>query len=141
MNTLWIVVIATVVIYMAYNFYARRIDRNVIQSDAKRATPATMYMDGVDFMPTSKNVLYGYHFKSIAAAGPIVGPITAANIWGWFPSLLWLVIGVSFIGWVSDYSAIMVVRPERREQPERDLAQAHRARARGRSSSSSSSST
>jgi carbon starvation protein len=108
MNTLWIVVIATVVIYLAYNFYARRVDRDVIQSDGKRATPATMYMDGVDFMPTSKNVLYGYHFKSIAAAGPIVGPITAANLWGWFPSLLWLVIGVSFIGWVSDYSAIMV---------------------------------
>ena len=79
MNTLWIVVIATVVIYLAYNFYARRIDRNVIQSDARKATPATMYMDGVDFMPTSKNVLYGYHFKSIAAAGPIVGPITAAG--------------------------------------------------------------
>ena len=108
MNTLWIVVIATVVIYLAYNFYARRIDRDVIKADAKRATPAKMYMDGVDFMPTSKNVLYGYHFKSIAAAGPIVGPITAANLWGWFPSLLWLVIGVSFIGWVSDYSAIMV---------------------------------
>ncbi|HEX5856301.1 MAG TPA: carbon starvation CstA family protein, partial [Thermoanaerobaculia bacterium] len=108
MNTLWIVVIATVVIYLAYNFYARRIDRDVIRADAKKATPATMYMDGVDFMPTSKNVLYGYHFKSIAAAGPIVGPITAANLWGWFPSLLWLVIGVSFIGWVSDYSAIMV---------------------------------
>src|SRR5512141_1533293 len=108
MNTLWIVVIATVVIYLAYNFYARRIDRDVIQSDARKATPATMYMDGVDFMPTSKNVLYGYHFKSIAAAGPIVGPITAANLWGWLPALLWLVIGVSFIGWASDYSAIMV---------------------------------
>ncbi len=108
MNTLWIVVIAVIVIYVAYNYYARRIDRSVIQTDVKRATPATMYMDGVDFMPTSKNVLYGYHFKSIAAAGPIVGVITAANIWGWFPSLLWLVIGVSFIGWVSDYSAIMV---------------------------------
>src|SRR5512136_1663271 len=108
MNTLWIVVIAAVVIYVAYNFYAKRIDRDVIQSDAKRATPARMYMDGVDFMPTSKNILYGYHFKSIAAAGPIVGPITAANIWGWFPSLLWLVIGVSFIGWASDYSAIML---------------------------------
>ena len=65
MNTLWIVVIATVVIYLAYNFYARRIDRDVIRADAKRATPARMYMDGVDFMPTSKNVLYGYHFKSI----------------------------------------------------------------------------
>jgi len=67
-----------------------------------------MYMDGVDFMPTSRNVLFGYHFKAIAAAGPIVGPITAANLWGWSPSLAWLVLGVSFIGWVSDYSAIMV---------------------------------
>jgi carbon starvation protein len=107
MNTLWIVLIAAIVIYTAYN-YARRVDRNVIRSDAKRATPAKMYMDGVDFMPTSKNILYGYHFKSIAAAGPIVGPITAANIWGWFPSLLWLVIGVTLVGWASDYSAIMV---------------------------------
>jgi carbon starvation protein len=65
-------------------------------------------MDGVDFMPTSRNVLFGYHFKAIAAAGPIVGPITAANLWGWAPSLAWLILGVSFIGWASDYSAIMV---------------------------------
>ncbi len=108
MNTFWIVVIAIVVIYLIYNFYAKRIDRNVIQSDARRATPARMYMDGVDFMPTSRNVLYGYHFKSIAAAGPIVGVINAANLWGWLPALLWLVVGVSLIGWVSDYSAIML---------------------------------
>jgi carbon starvation protein len=108
MNTLWIVVLATIVIYLAYNFYAKRIDRDVIQADAKKATPAKMYMDGVDFMPTSKNVLYGYHFKSIAAAGPIVGPITAAGLWGWAPSLAWLLIGVSLIGWVSDYTAIML---------------------------------
>ena len=108
MNTFWIVVISALTIYFAYNFYAKRIDRNVIQADAKRATPARMYMDGVDFMPTSRNVLFGYHFKAIAAAGPIVGPITAANLWGWAPSLAWLILGVSFIGWVSDYSAIMV---------------------------------
>ena len=108
MNTLWIVVIGAVVIYLAYNYYAKRIDRDVIQSDAKKATPARMYMDGVDFMPTGRNVLYGYHFKSIAAAGPIVGVITASNLWGWLPALLWLVLGVSFIGWASDYSAIMV---------------------------------
>jgi carbon starvation protein len=108
MNTLWIVVIGVLTSYLAYNLYAKRIDRNIIQSDAKRATPARMYMDGVDFMPTSRNILFGYHFKAIAAAGPIVGPITAANIWGWSPSLAWLVLGVSFIGWVSDYSAIMV---------------------------------
>ncbi|HTE65966.1 MAG TPA: carbon starvation CstA family protein [Candidatus Binatia bacterium] len=108
MSSLWVVVIGAVVIYLAYNFYARRIDRVVIQSDAKRATPATMYMDGADFMPTSRFVLYGYHFKSIAAAGPIVGVITAANLWGWLPSILWLMIGVTFIGWASDYSAIMM---------------------------------
>ncbi len=108
MNTLWIVVIAAVVIYVAYNFYAKSVDKNIIKADAKKATPAKMYMDGVDFMPTSRNVLYGYHFKSIAAAGPIVGPITAANLWGWAPSLAWLLVGVSLIGWVSDYSAIMV---------------------------------
>src|ERR671915_1958542 len=108
MNSLWVVLIGVVVIYLAYNFYARRIDRVVIQSDPKRATPATMYMDGADFMPTSRFVLYGYHFKSIAAAGPIVGVITATNLWGWLPSIIWLMVGVSFIGWVSDYTAIML---------------------------------
>src|SRR5574337_378928 len=86
MNTLWVVVVAVVVIYAAYNFYAKQIDKNIIMADAKKATPAKMYMDGVDFMPTSRNVLYGYHFKSIAAAGPIVGVLTAANLWGWLPS-------------------------------------------------------
>lgn len=108
MNTLLVVVIGAVIIYLAYNFYARRIDRDVIQASDKKATPAKMYMDGVDFMPASRNVLYGYHFKSIAAAGPIVGVITAANLWGWLPAILWLMIGVSFIGWASDYSAIMI---------------------------------
>ena len=63
------VILGGVVIYFAYNFYARRIDRSIIQANAGKATPAKMYMDGVDFMPASRNVLYGYHFKSIAAAG------------------------------------------------------------------------
>ena len=108
MSSLWIVVIGVVVIYLAYNFYARRIDRTVIETDPNKATPARMYMDGADFMPTSRFVLYGYHFKSIAAAGPIVGVITAANLWGWLPAILWLMIGVTFIGWASDYSAIIM---------------------------------
>src|SRR5438093_1492485 len=108
MNSLWVVVTGIVVIDLGYTYYARRIDREVIQADPKRATPARMYMDGADFMPTSRFVLYGYHFKPIAAAGPIVGVITAANLWGWLPSILWLMIGVSFIGWASDYSAIMM---------------------------------
>ena len=108
MNAAIVAILGGVMIYLAYNWYARRIDREVIQPDKKKATPATMYMDGVDFMPTSRNVLYGYHFKSIAAAGPIVGVITAANLWGWLPSILWLILGVTFIGWASDYSAIVV---------------------------------
>jgi carbon starvation protein len=108
MNTLLAVIIGALTVYLAYTQYARRIDRRVIQSDPKRATPATLYMDGVDFMPTNRNILFGYHFKSIAAAGPIVGAIVAASLWGWLPSLIWLVLGVSFIGWASDYSAIVI---------------------------------
>ncbi len=108
MNAAVIAVLGGVMIWLAYTRYARRIDREVIRPDDTKATPARMYMDGVDFMPTSRHVLYGYHFKSIAAAGPIVGVITATNLWGWMPSLLWLILGVTFIGWVSDYSAIML---------------------------------
>lgn len=108
MNAAVVAILGGVMIWLAYRYYARRIDREVIEPDAKKATPARMYMDGVDFMPTSRNVLYGYHFKSIAAAGPIVGVITAVGLWGWLPSLLWLILGVTFIGWASDYSAIMV---------------------------------
>ncbi len=108
MNATVVAVLGAVMISLGYKLYARRIDHDVIQPDDKKATPARMYMDGVDFMPTSRNVLYGYHFKSIAAAGPIVGPIAAAMLWGWLPALLWLVLGVTFLGWASDYSAIVV---------------------------------
>src|SRR5260370_1523635 len=111
MNAAIVAILGAVMIYLAYNLYARRIDRDVIQPDSKKATPATLYMDGVDFMPTNRNVLYGYHFKSIAAAGPIVGVITAANLWGWLPSLLWLVIGVSFICLGSGYFALLLAFP------------------------------
>jgi len=108
MNTLLAVLLGAVTVYLTYTRYARAIDRRVIQSDPKKATPATLYMDGVDFMPTNRNILFGYHFKSIAAAGPIVGAIVAATLWGWLPALLWLVLGVAFIGWASDYSAIVL---------------------------------
>lgn len=108
MNTLIVLVIGIVVIYLGYALYAKRVDLQIIQADPKRATPAKMYMDGVDFSPTDRNVLYGYQFKSIAAAGPIVGAITASNLWGWLPALLWLLLGVSFIGWVQDYAAMMM---------------------------------
>lgn len=107
-NTLVAIIIGILAVYVGYNLYAKRIDRNIIQPDPNKATPARMYMDGVDFMPTNRNVLYGYHFKSIAAAGPIVGAITAGALWGWVPAICWLVLGVMFMGWASDYSAIVV---------------------------------
>src|SRR5262245_15490432 len=108
MNTLLAVIIGALTVYLAYTLYARRIDRHVIQSDPKRKTPAALYMDGVDFMPTNRNILFGYHFKSIAAAGPIIGAIVAANLWGWLPSIIWLILGVSLLGWASDYSGIVI---------------------------------
>ncbi|HEY45781.1 MAG TPA: hypothetical protein G4O14_03235 [Anaerolineae bacterium] len=112
MNSLIILLIGALGIAVGYGFYARTIDKNIIQPDPKKATPATMYMDGVDFTPASRNVLYGYQFKSIAALGPILGPIVAVR-WGWLPALLWIVFGTFFIGWVQDYTSIILgVREE-----------------------------
>ena len=88
-------------------WYARRIDRDIVQPDPKKATPAKMYMDGVDFTPATRNVLFGYQFKSIAALGPITGPIIAVQ-WGWLPALIWMILGTFFIGWVQDYGAMMM---------------------------------
>ncbi|MBN1877292.1 MAG: carbon starvation protein A, partial [Anaerolineae bacterium] len=112
MNSILVLILGAVAIVVGYGWYARRIDRDVIQPDSKKATPAKMYMDGVDFTPASRNVLFGYQFKSIAALGPITGPIIAVQ-WGWFPALLWIILGTFFIGWVQDYGAmIMGVRRE-----------------------------
>jgi carbon starvation protein len=106
------IIISILVAVFGYRLYAKMIDRTIIQADPKRATPATMYNDGVDFMPAKGSVLFGYQFKSIAALGPIVGPITAVQ-WGWFPAIVWLLIGVVLIGWVQDYaSAMLAVRNE-----------------------------
>ncbi len=107
MNALLVLVGTIIIVALGYRFYASRVNATIIRADPKRATPATMYNDGVDFMPASGSVLFGYQFKSIAALGPIVGPILAAQ-WGWLPALLWLVIGVFFIGWVQDYASIML---------------------------------
>ena len=112
MNAILVLILAALALVVGYGWYARRIDRNIIQPDPKKATPAKMYMDGVDFIPANRNVLFGYQFKSIAALGPILGPIIAVQ-WGWLPALLWILLGTFFIGWVQDYSSIIMgVREE-----------------------------
>ncbi len=110
--SLIVLLVAIVIFILGYRFYARRMDREVMQTDPKRATPATMFNDGVDFMPANASVLFGYQFKSIAALGPIVGPITALQF-GWAPALIWIIVGAFFIGWVQDYSsALLAMRNE-----------------------------
>ncbi|MGE5840081.1 MAG: carbon starvation protein A [Deltaproteobacteria bacterium] len=107
MNSIIVLILGLIVFFIGYRVYAKYIDTKVIKSDPKKATPAKMYMDGVEFMPTSKSILFGYQFKSIAGAAPIIGPIIAIQ-WGWLPALLWILGGAFFIGWVQDYSSAMV---------------------------------
>jgi carbon starvation protein len=102
MNAAFVIIGALAVAIGGYRWYSGYVDRKVVEADPNRVTPARMYMDGVDFMPTSKNVLFGYQFKSIAGAAPVVGAIIALQ-WGWLPALLWLFGGVLFIGWLHDY--------------------------------------
>lgn len=112
MNALLVLILGIAAIVIGYGWYAKRIDRDIIQPDDSKATPAKLYMDGVDFMPTNRNVLFGYQFKSIAALGPITGPIIAVQ-YGWLPALIWILLGAFFIGWVQDYASIVLgVREE-----------------------------
>jgi len=107
MNAVVTLILGFVGIAVGYGFYAKTINKNIVQPDEKKSTPAKMYMDGVDFTPANRNVLFGYQFKSVAALGPIVGPIVAVQ-WGWLPALLWIIFGTFFIGWVQDYSSIIL---------------------------------
>jgi carbon starvation protein len=107
MNAIVVLILGFAVAYVGYRFYAGYIDAKIIKADPKRATPARMFMDGVEFMPTSRNILYGYQFKSIAGAGPIIGPIIALQ-WGWLPAVLWILLGTFFMGWAHDYASAMI---------------------------------
>ena len=112
MNAITVLIISLIGIGVGYFLYAKTIDRSIIRPDGSKTTPAKMFMDGVDFTPANRNVLFGYQFKSVAALGPIVGPIVAVR-WGWLPALLWVILGTMFIGWVQDYGSIIVgVREE-----------------------------
>jgi carbon starvation protein len=107
MNSLWVLLWWIVILVLGYWVYAKHVAKNVFGVDPGRATPAKMYMDGVDFMPANKNVLFGFQLNSIAGGAPIIGPIVALQ-WGWVPALLWLGIGVFFIGWLHDFSSAMI---------------------------------
>ncbi|MFN3805264.1 MAG: carbon starvation protein A [Pyrobaculum sp.] len=102
------VLLGLVLYFLTYQLYARRIDKRIWESDPSRPTPAKLFFDGVEYFPVSRYVLFGYQFKSVAALGPIVGPLTAVLFFGWIPALIWIILGNMFIGWVQDYSAMMM---------------------------------
>lgn len=101
-NAMWLVSAAVCVYLLAYRFYSAFIADKVLRLDANRRTPAVRFNDGLDYCPTDKNVLFGHHFAAIAGAGPLVGPVLAAQM-GYLPGTLWLLVGVVFAGAVQDF--------------------------------------
>ncbi|HBO24463.1 MAG TPA: carbon starvation protein CstA [Providencia sp.] len=106
-NALWIVVAAVCVYLIAYRYYGIFIAKKVLQVDETRMTPAIRHNDGLDYVPTDKKVLFGHHFAAIAGAGPLVGPVLAAQM-GYLPGMLWLLAGVVLAGAVQDFMVLFV---------------------------------
>ena len=106
-NAIWIVAAAGCVYLIAYRFYSLYIATKVMGLDPTRQTPAYKYNDGLDYVPTNKNVLFGHHFAAIAGAGPLVGPVLAAQM-GYLPGMMWILAGVVFAGAVQDFMVLFM---------------------------------
>lgn len=106
-NATWLVLAAIGTYIIGYRFYGRLIEYKVIRPRDDRATPAERYNDGKNFMPTDRRVLFGHHFAAIAGAGPLVGPIMAAQM-GYLPGTIWIVFGAVFAGAVQDYMVLAI---------------------------------
>ena len=101
-NAVWLVAAAVCTYLNAYRYYSLFIATRVLKLDANRTTPAVRHNDGLDYVPTDRWVLFGHHFAAIAGAGPLVGPVLAAQM-GYLPGTLWLLAGVVFAGAVQDF--------------------------------------
>ena len=106
-NAMWVLTTAVCVYLIAYRFYSLYIAEKVLQVDGTRMTPAFRHNDGLDYVPTNKVVLFGHHFAAIAGAGPLVGPVLAAQM-GYLPSMIWILVGVVLAGAVQDYMVLFV---------------------------------
>src|SRR5450830_2008391 len=106
-SAIWIVIAAVCVYLIAYRFYSKFIAEKVLTLDDRRMTPAFKHNDGLDYVPTNKNVLFGHHFAAIAGAGPLVGPVLAAQM-GYLPGMLWILAGVVFAGAVQDFIVLFL---------------------------------
>ncbi len=106
-SALWIVVASVSVYLVAYRYYSLYIARQVMQLDPARATPAVINNDGLNYVPVNRYVLFGHHFAAIAGAGPLVGPVLAAQM-GYLPGVLWLLAGVVLAGAVQDFMVLFI---------------------------------
>ena len=106
-NAAWLVIAAVCIYFIAYRYYALFIANKVLGVDPARATPAIRHNDGLDYVPTNKYVLFGHHFAAIAGAGPLVGPVLAAQM-GYLPGTLWILAGVVFAGAVQDMTVLFL---------------------------------
>ncbi|GAB2743527.1 carbon starvation CstA family protein [Sinomonas soli] len=101
-NAIWFVFAAVCTYLIGYRFYSKYIEKYLLRPNDVRATPAEYNADGKDFVRTDRNVLFGHHFAAIAGAGPLVGPILAAQM-GYLPGTIWIIVGVVLAGAVQDY--------------------------------------
>ncbi|MEQ1324622.1 carbon starvation CstA family protein [Acinetobacter soli] len=106
-NAVWLVLAAICVYSIAYRFYSLFIATKVFELNSRRLTPAHRLTDGLDYVPTNKYVLFGHHFAAIAGAGPLVGPILAAQM-GYLPGTIWLLVGVVVAGAVQDFMVLFI---------------------------------
>ncbi|OJZ75196.1 carbon starvation protein A [Mycobacterium paraffinicum] len=106
-NAVWFVVAAICTYVIGFRFYARLIELKIVRPRDDHATPAEILDDGTDYVPTDRRVLFGHHFAAIAGAGPLVGPVLAAQM-GYLPCSLWIILGAVFAGAVQDYLVLWI---------------------------------
>jgi carbon starvation protein len=106
-NAMWVLTAAVCVYLIGFRYYSLYIAEKVLKVDSTRMTPAFRHNDGLDYVPTNKVILFGHHFAAIAGAGPLVGPVLAAQL-GYLPGMLWLLAGVVIAGAVQDFMVLFV---------------------------------
>ena len=108
MSSILIFIVSGAIFLLGYILYSWKITK-LFKIDPQRKTPAFKKYDGVDYVPAKHwSILFGHHFASIAGAAPIIGPVLAVSIWGWAPTLIWVVLGTVFIGGVHDYASLII---------------------------------
>ncbi|MGV0785725.1 carbon starvation CstA family protein [Mycolicibacterium sp. XJ2] len=106
-NAVWFVIAAICTYVIGFRFYARLIEMKIVRPRDDHATPAELFENGTDYMPTDRRVLFGHHFAAIAGAGPLVGPVLAMQM-GYLPGTIWIIIGAVVAGCVQDYLVLAI---------------------------------